>query len=819
MYPKFELKDSENCVHFLSIIRLVISTQAGAFTSNKNDSVDVYKVYRIFTKSWTDIQKLAELRRLSDEKLDFWLDSRRPGQFSDVMISQSALNETNFLQYLHDNQLDYKLNIPNVQKLIDKENNYVSEKRRSHSDKNPELRAFERRLRDSPMFQNAKFVGHGRSFEKVGELKAQYSFGEYGSYTAMMRYMRAIEFYYPHIARLVRLGTSHEGRPIEGLKIGYPVANTTKRVFWIDGNIHAREWASSHSVLFIINQLIAGYGKDSQITHYVDNMNFFLVPNLNPDGYEYSRSSPQPQVRLWRKNRSPEKCVQSAWGGWRCCQGVDLNRNFDFHWSETGASSNPCSNLYAGEYAASEPETKFRAIRFSAVANFLTSKNVIGKVDGFISLHTYAQMWIHPFSHEKNYYPHDLYQLQSVAQRAVKRLKSIYGTEYQVGTGSDLLSPASGGSDDWAKDTLNVKYVYFFVFLYLIELRPNNEYRNGFILNQHELIPTAIETFEGIKVVIETILEEHRIYRTTTQSTTTSQFTTSQPPLSQSFLHFVKSQPTSVSMNIKPSVNVSVSNSLGVHQWQPQFNSTALPSTAIQWNGFSLPRYAQLITTSARLPPTTQPTTYSTTPSTSTTTSPLTTTTSPSTTTKTTQTTTSFWTVNTQTHPIVSFPPRFPMTLSAAISVLSETSTQTPSFLTFSPSVAGNSQTKSSDIVPEVSFEKTASVSSAQWSSTSFPVETTKTSFDTNLSTRITELSTTETDPSSVDISSQSTIEVVETTSTTLSTPSTRRYGPRFLTPPSAPPRAWTPLSFINKPTPTPLLLPPSIRWYDKFAA
>jgi hypothetical protein len=33
--------------------------------------------------------------------------------------------------------------------------------------------------------------------------------------------------------------------------------------------------------------------------------------------------------------------------------------NFDFHWAETGASTNPCSNLYAGEYAFSEPEAQY----------------------------------------------------------------------------------------------------------------------------------------------------------------------------------------------------------------------------------------------------------------------------------------------------------------------------------------------------------------------------------------------------------------------------------------------------------------------------
>lgn len=62
-------------------------------------------------------------------------------------------------------------------------------------------------------------VGQGRPFERIGETKAHYFFGQYNSYASMTRYLRTIEFYYPHIARLVRIGVTHEGRPIEGLKV------------------------------------------------------------------------------------------------------------------------------------------------------------------------------------------------------------------------------------------------------------------------------------------------------------------------------------------------------------------------------------------------------------------------------------------------------------------------------------------------------------------------------------------------------------------------------------------------------------------------
>ncbi|VDN43966.1 unnamed protein product [Gongylonema pulchrum] len=30
----------------------------------------------------------------------------------------------------------------------------------------------------------------------------------------------------------------------------------------------------------------------------------------------------------------------------RCCQGVDLNRNYDWHFGVEGSSTNPCSEIY-----------------------------------------------------------------------------------------------------------------------------------------------------------------------------------------------------------------------------------------------------------------------------------------------------------------------------------------------------------------------------------------------------------------------------------------------------------------------------------------
>uniref|UniRef100_A0A915Q010 ShKT domain-containing protein n=1 Tax=Setaria digitata TaxID=48799 RepID=A0A915Q010_9BILA len=260
--------------------------------------------------------------------------------------------------------------------------------------------------------------------------KAKYEFGDYHSYDKIMTWLNDIEHFYPNMAKVFTIGTTFEKRFIKGIK------------------------------------LISRYGIDPQITSYIDTLNFYIVPVVNPDGYEYSRSDRTPRTRFWRKNRGKIVCFKDSWHRKRCCTGVDLNRNFDFHWGEIGSSSDVCSEVYHGSRPFSEPETR-------AIRDKLLSAEMSGKVDAFITLHTYSQMWIHPYSHKRHSFPND-------------------------------INPSSGGSDDWAKSKAGVKFVY------LLELRPGEHDFDGFLLDRRQLIPTGRETWAGIRIVIDAIIRSQR---------------------------------------------------------------------------------------------------------------------------------------------------------------------------------------------------------------------------------------------------------------------------------------------------------------------
>lgn len=95
-------------------------------------------------------------------------------------------------------------------------------------------------------------------------------------------------------------------RVIKGRRqIGMPVDDDTKRIIWIDGGMHARfalglglgllamrvtgsvgrEWAAPHVAAFLIYQLAAKYGRDPLVTNILNAFNFFIAPNVNPDGF------------------------------------------------------------------------------------------------------------------------------------------------------------------------------------------------------------------------------------------------------------------------------------------------------------------------------------------------------------------------------------------------------------------------------------------------------------------------------------------------------------------------------------------------------
>jgi formylglycine-generating enzyme required for sulfatase activity len=159
---------------------------------------------------------------------------------------------------------------------------------------------------------------------------------------------------FPALAKKIQIGTTHWGRPIWALKISDHVATEEPepRVL-IDANIHAREYAPTEVALDVIWQLLYGYTNNATFASWVDGLEIYVIPCLNPDGRYDCRTV----NTSWRKNgRDNNRSGTMTYP----TDGVDLNRNSSFFWGSDNDGSSPTASndSYRGPSPASEPETQ-----------------------------------------------------------------------------------------------------------------------------------------------------------------------------------------------------------------------------------------------------------------------------------------------------------------------------------------------------------------------------------------------------------------------------------------------------------------------------
>jgi hypothetical protein len=311
----------------------------------------------------------------------------------------------------------------------------------------------------------------------VSVLNPNEFFNNFRRLSVIYSFMDRLVELYPQLASVQSIGQTSEGRDMRILRITSSPAkssnrqyNDSKPIFWIDAGIHAREWAAPSTALFLAYGLLSQYGKQASIKRIVDSFEWHILPVANPDGYEYTFTDD----RLWRKTRSRNS--------YSSCRGVDPNRNFGFHWRETGASNNPCSETYAGPKPFSEPETM-------NMANHLWRNRQ--RLLAYIALHSYGQYWLTPWGFTSNL-PSDYEDLYKVASRAANSIEKVYGTKYKVGSSTRVLYAAAGGSDDWSKGVAGAKYAF------TVEVRPGQNAARGFVMSPSQIKACGQETMAGI---------------------------------------------------------------------------------------------------------------------------------------------------------------------------------------------------------------------------------------------------------------------------------------------------------------------------------
>ena len=223
-----------------------------------------------------------------------------------------------------------------------------------------------------------------------------------------------------------------DGRRVRGLEIGSDVrrAPSGRPTFLMLGLHHAREWPSAELTMELATDLVRGYGNDARITGLLDRLRVVVVPIVNADGFDLSRTSGglidlnllnpldpsgtviptatqvlTPGMAYLRKNCRLVDGVDTPDGSCGVMLatpagfglGVDLNRNYGMWWSGPGAAGQVPSATefhagladprYHGAAAFSEPESR-------NVRSLVLSRSVTG----LITNHTFGNLVLRPWS-------------------------------------------------------------------------------------------------------------------------------------------------------------------------------------------------------------------------------------------------------------------------------------------------------------------------------------------------------------------------------------------------------------------------------------
>ncbi|XP_069839587.1 carboxypeptidase O-like [Dendropsophus ebraccatus] len=376
----------------------------------------------------------------NDVQLDLWkpgyLEDLYPGREVHIRVPSSHLHDIK--QNLLQKKISFSVLIDDVQKLIDEQFVVKPKDKRS-------LTSF------------------------------QYTI--YHPMNEIYDWMDKIKETHKELVSLHYLGSTYETRPIYYFKIGLP-SNKKKKIIWMDCGIHAREWISVAYCQWFIGELLHNHNYNNVIKKALENMDFYIVPVLNIDGFVYSWTTD----RLWRKSRSPHENGT--------CHGVDLNRNFHSKWCTIGASKDCSSNTFCGTGPASEPEVH-------ALSQLVSSYK--SDILCFLTMHSYGQLILLPYGYTKDPSINHAEKL-SVGEIAASKIAETHGAHYRVGSASNILYFNSGSSRDWATD-LGIPFSYTF------ELRDNGTY--GFVLPEDQIQPTCEEATAAVLSIVNYLNEKH----------------------------------------------------------------------------------------------------------------------------------------------------------------------------------------------------------------------------------------------------------------------------------------------------------------------
>ncbi|KAM4795649.1 carboxypeptidase D [Rhinophrynus dorsalis] len=149
----------------------------------------------------------------------------------------------------------------------------------------------------------------------------------YYNYQDLSELLHGLEQSHQELARLSSLGKSVQDRELWVMRLtAQPEeAPPDRPQFKYVGNMHGDETVSRQVLIYLIQYLLSEYGQNERITHLLNTTDIYIVPSLNPDGFE----------------KATEGDCTGAKGGRENANQIDLNRSFPDQFPIKGSQPEP----------------------------------------------------------------------------------------------------------------------------------------------------------------------------------------------------------------------------------------------------------------------------------------------------------------------------------------------------------------------------------------------------------------------------------------------------------------------------------------------
>ncbi|KAM9853447.1 carboxypeptidase D isoform 2-T2 [Aulostomus maculatus] len=178
-------------------------------------------------------------------------------------------------------------------------------------------------------------LGDGRQHRtrSVSKEEAVETYTKYYNYVELTGRLLSLAHSYPHIANLSSIGQSVEGRELWVMRITKDPSVDTPGTpkFKYVGNMHGDETVSRQVLVYLVEYLLTKYGEDPRISELVNTTDIYIMPSMNPDGFE----------------KSKEGDCSGDNGGRNNAKNMDLNRSFPDQYDGTTVDSRDIPEVMA----------------------------------------------------------------------------------------------------------------------------------------------------------------------------------------------------------------------------------------------------------------------------------------------------------------------------------------------------------------------------------------------------------------------------------------------------------------------------------------